>query len=327
MAQKRTITLNGREYDAVTGLPIVAKKPAPKVVPKPHPAEKMAEKTATRRGQAASGAVHTQLQRSITLARRAAKKPAASVNKVIRRPVAGRSMDIAGPNMKKFAPHPVVKKPEAPDKPAQVHPAAERAIAKATHKKQAALKAAQPKTSKEVKDAAIEKALSAPKPKAKSKKKIRHAPWVRRSAIIGSIILAVLLGAYAVYQFVPSVSVSIAASQAGVKASFPDYIPDGYSLHQPVTYSDGEVVLTFASNSNDTNYTISQKRSSWDSSAVLDKVVVPLVGENYTTTQERGLTIYTFENGASWVNGGILYTITGDAQLSGDQVRRIATSL
>ena len=94
-----------------------------------------------------------------------------------------------------------------------------------------------------------------------------------------------------------------------------------------MTYSDGEVNLTFKSNSNDSAYAINQKRSSWDSSAVLDNVVTPAVGENYTTTKERGLTIYTYEKGAAWANAGILYTITGNASLSGDQIRRIATSL
>jgi len=323
MAPKRTITINGRVYDAVTGLPVKTPQPTPKVGPVPKkPTSKTVPQT---RGQAAAGAVHSSMQRSITLARRAAKKPVASVNKIVRRPQPGRAMDIAPTkNLSKFAPHPVVKPTEKPDKPAQVHPAAERAIAKAQVKKQAQIKAATPPTSKEIKEAAIAKAMTTPKPKAKKAPKNK---WTRRVLIIAAIIVVIVSALYLVYRFIPSVSVSIAAAQAGVDARYPDYVPDGFSLKQPVTYSDGQVDLTFISNSNPTAYTISQKRSSWDSSAVLDKVVEPVVGDNYATSQERGLTIYTYSKGAAWVNGGILYEITSDANLSNDQVRHIATSL
>ncbi|HWT39912.1 MAG TPA: DUF4367 domain-containing protein, partial [Dongiaceae bacterium] len=145
--------------------------------------------------------------------------------------------------------------------------------------------------------------------------------------IIGVIILVIFGALYAIYRLVPSISVGIAASQAGVSATYPEYIPDGFTLSQPVSYSDGQVVLKFTSNSNDTSYTITQTRSSWDSSAIVDNIVQPKVGDNYVTTKERGLTIYSYNNSASWVNGGVLYTIDSSASLSGDQIRHIATSL
>lgn len=61
-------------------------------------------------------------------------------------------------------------------------------------------------------------------------------------------------------------------------------------------------------------------------SAVKAKAEQDASGE-VTTTSERGLTIFTYKNNAIWVNGGILYSISGDASLSGDQIRQIATSL
>ncbi len=187
--------------------------------------------------------------------------------------------------------------------------------------------AAKPATSKEVKDAAIAIAMAAPKQKA-SKANKKKSKWPRRFIIIGGIIVALGLAFYAVYHFIPSVSVGIASAQAGVNASYPEYVPDGYSLSHPVTYSDGEVTLKFKSNSNNNSYTITQTRSSWDSSAVLDNVVRAAAGDNYITTKERGLTIYSYNNDAAWVNGGILYVIASDnAPLSGEQIRHIATSL
>lgn len=336
MASPKTIMINGRAYDSVTGLPVETPKTTstPSTPPKPAVASPSISKKPSHAAESApSNAVHSTIQRASTLARRVAKKPAAP-QRIARRPQAGRHMDIAqSPNVKKFAPHPVVKdiapkKPVAkPDAPAQVHPTAARALAKAANKKQVQQKVVQPQTAKQVKDAAITKALATPKPKEKKAKKAPKNKWVKRLIIIGGSIIVVLAALYAVYRFIPAVSVSIAATQAGISARYPDYVPDGYSLSQPVTYSDGEVNLKFNSNSNSSSYTISQKRSSWDSSAVLDNVVQPLVSDNYTTTQERGLTIYTYDKGAAWVNGGILYVISGDASLSNDQVRHIATSL
>lgn len=334
MASPKPIMINGRAYDSVTGLPVEPPKSTPKSspAPKPQAAATSPKKPSPATSSAASNSVHSTVQRSTTLARRAAKKPS-TPPRIAQRPQAGRHMDIAqNPNVKRFAPHPVVKEAPKkatpkPDAPAQVHPAAARAFAKVAHKKQVQQKVVQPQTAKQVKDAAITKALETPKQKEKKAKKAPKNKWVKRLIIIGGIILVIAAALYAVYRFIPAVSVSIAASQAGIDARYPDFVPDGYALSQPVTYSDGEVSLKFNSNSNSSSYTISQKRSSWDSSAVLDNIVQPLVSDNYTTTQERGLTIYTYDKGAAWVNGGILYVISGDASLSNDQVRHIATSL
>lgn len=341
MASPKTITINGRTYDALTGLPV--NTPSPNTTPKVASASKVAPASAVKkpaaptapRGQTAATAVHGSIQRSKTLARRAAKKPAPAAKKPAPAPRAhGRHMDIAqSPRIRKFAPNPVIK-PAAPkkntaatstDKPAVPHPAAQKALAKVHARKLEKQKAAQPQTAKQVKEAAIEKALATPK--TKTKKDDSRTKWKKRFLTVAVILVVILGTLFLIYRFIPSVSVGIAASQAGISARYPDFVPDGFSFSQPVSYSDGEVSLTFKSNSNDTSYVITQKRSSWDPSAVLDNVVQPQVGDNYTATKERGLTVYTYSKGAAWTNAGILYTITGDAALSSDQIRHIATSL
>ena len=125
----------------------------------------------------------------------------------------------------------------------------------------------------------------------------------------------------------PNLSVRVAAAQAGIDASYPGYHPDGYRLDGAIGYTQGEVNMKFASNSGPQNFTISQKKSSWDSTAVLDNFVKDRAGENYITYSERGLTIYTYGSSAAWVNNGVLYTIDGNAPLSSDQIRHIATSM
>lgn len=118
----------------------------------------------------------------------------------------------------------------------------------------------------------------------------------------------------------------VAAVRAGISANYPQYNPDGYHFSGPITYQPGEVNISFKSNTNPKGFVIKQKTSTWDSQAVLDNYVAKQTG-TYLTYQERGLTVYSFGNRAAWVNGGLLYTIDGDAPLSSDQLLHIATSM
>ena len=393
MTSDKTVSINGRTYDAITGLPVAApahKAPQKKAAPSRAATPKVAastvtlkkqitpttKKTATpriSRGTTTSEIVHgSTVQRSQTLRRRATKKPEVKPRVIKARPTPGRHMDIArSTNVSKFAKHPVIEQPvtakttstkevavpaakpvakpttkpvakpavkpvakklartntnEKPDRAPTHHPVAARALQRS--QKKTPVIAAAP-TTKQVKDAAIDRALKTPKvPAQKTRKRtlIKNAVF-RRSVIISAIAIVIIALAITIYRVVPSISVSIAAAQAGISASYPEYTPDGYSLSHPVTYSDGEVSLKFASHSNDNYYTITQTRSSWDSSAVLDNIVTPAADANYITTKERGLTIYSYDAHATWVNGGILYQIASKAPLSGDQIRKIATSL
>lgn len=306
MQANKTVSINGRLYDAVTGLPVknksVAKseaRPAPK-----------------RGGTVAASSVHATTQRSQTLHRRATKKPGPP-----KRPQPGRHMDITpSARVKRFVAHPAIPtKPKGtPDIAPKDHPMAAKAAKSSAHTSPSV-------SSKQVKEAAISAALA--KPTTKPEKKERRWKWSRRSTIITACFAVLIIGAFLTYLNLPSLSVGFAASQAGINATYPEYKPDGYALKQPVTFDDGKVTLVFNSTSGAGEYTIVQSRSSWDSSAVLDNVVRKAAGDNYVTTQERGLTIYSYDGHAAWVNGGILYTITTTAPLSGEQIRHIATSL
>jgi hypothetical protein len=316
MQSNKTVEINGRLYDAVTGLPV---DPSSKSKEKPVSPAVVKKRAA----EVAAQSVHTQPQRSQTLHRRAAKK----VNPTIaKRPKAGQHMDITrSSRIARFAPHPVAapaKKVATPDIAPKAHPLVARAHARIM---KPIASAPATKTSKQVKDEAISKALATPTAKPEKKKHGFH--WSRRFTIVTAIFAVLIIGAYLTYVNIPSISVGFAASQAGIAATYPQYKPDGYHLNQPVTYSDGTVTLQFKSNSDNSQYSIVQTRSSWDSSAVLTNIVKKAAGDNYITTQESGLTIYSYNNNATWVNGGILYTIESNAPLSGEQIRHIATSL
>jgi hypothetical protein len=159
----------------------------------------------------------------------------------------------------------------------------------------------------------------------KTTKKSKHH---RRLTAVASAGLAItLLAGYLTYVNMPSLSVQVAAAQAGIAASYPSHQPTGYSLQGPVAYEDGQVTMKFSSNTNSEKFTLNQSRSTWDSSALLDNYVQQASNGKYQALQDSGLTIYTYGNDAAWVNGGVLHTISGDAQLSDEQVRQIATSM
>lgn len=308
MEKNKIVTINGQRYDAQTGLPVAPTRTT----------DSPLKKTSS------SSSVHAATQKSRTLIRRVAKKPA----KPSARPTrpTGRTMDIArSSKITRFAPRtpaqPAKTAKESPDLPPSTHPIVSRAL---SNQKPATVAPVQ-KPAKDIKDEAIAAAMAKPAVKHRKKSFLKKHP--RALSILSLSVAVALIGAYLTYVNMPNLSVKIASSRAGIAAQYPEYRPDGYSLDGPVTFSDGEVTIKFKANTGSNKFTLKQTKSSWDSSAVLDNIVRKKAGEQYLTSQERGITIFSYNGNAAWVNNGILYTIEGDAPLSSDQIRRIATGL
>lgn len=304
MKDNKTVSINGQKQNSVSGLPVVKTKPN-------------------------AATMHNVTQRSQTLYRRNIKNPTAR-NKVLPNKI-GRSMDIArSKNITHFTkPAPITPttpahKAKSPDIKPVSHPMVAK-VHKIHAAKTTAMKPPVQKPAKQIKEEAIAEALSKPTIKHKRKNVFKRHPRLF-NAFTFSIIFIFIAG-YFTYLNMPSLSVKIASAQAGISATYPEYRPDGYSLSGPITYTEGEVAINFHANTGNSKFAIKQSKSSWDSSAVKNKIDKDSKGQ-YITTEEKGLTIYTFGGGnAAWVNGGILYAISGDAPLSSDQIRRIATSL
>lgn len=337
MSERQTVTINGRLYDVLTGLPTTNNHTADTIPDKSY-SNPVATHTATQ--------IHATMQRSQTLNRRVIQKPAiaptvakldaAPVAHVAQRRVASQVVQ-KSPSISRFAPHPQAAPRQNRRVMSDIGPVKHPNVVKA-HQIQETKKVAQqaptsvhaPKLSQIIKQEAIAAALDkAPTKKQQKapKKQSLFARHPRLFSVASASFAVLLLGGYFTYLNMPSLSVRVAAAQAGIGATYPDYQPDGYSLNGPVAAADGEVSMKFASNSGPQNFVVTQSKSSWDSSAVVNNLVIPASDNSYVTTNERGLTIYTFNGNAAWVNGGILYTIEGDAPLSGEQIRRIATSL
>ena len=330
MTKTTTITINGRLYDAVTGMPVqhasqhnVAPLQPARAFSDVGPSRSVSHITpAPRRAPIApesrnqshpnAQAVHKRTQKSETLFRKALKKPVAT--EATRSPLISRFKTTIVQPVEAEVPKPADDMPQT----TKMHPM----VAKVLQKRAAAMQPEQ--TSKQVKEQLIKQRLAEVGDKPK-----RPNFWARQprvATILASTLSLLILGGYLTYINLPNISMKVAATRAGVHAEFPNYKPDGYSLNGPITYSPGQVTINYKANTNDNAYKLTQKASNWDSQAVLDNYVSKQTG-NYLTFQDHGLTIYTFNNKAAWANGGMLYTIEGTASLSSDQILRLATSM
>lgn len=125
----------------------------------------------------------------------------------------------------------------------------------------------------------------------------------------------------------PDISVRVAAIQTGIEATYPTFIPRNYSLANVTSDKDGIVTMYFKGPDGAT-FSLSEEKSTWDSTALLNNFVKKNYPSDFTTLREQGITIYVRGENASWVNGGLLYKITSTGKyLTKEQIRNIATSL
>jgi hypothetical protein len=319
-----TIKVQGTVYDAKTGKPL-----------------------RTERGDHTHGkhaaAVHARTQHSQTLSRRYVTNPAKQTIEVKKRPAHVRPVVAApaasaptpGHKITKYAPQAQPQQSRAhqgviSDIGPMPHPMAVKVQTKQAHSRVVPIAPHTAKPSSVIKNEAIAHASQQMKPNT-HRKQVRSAddasPRARRLSLASAALAFMIFSGYLTYLYMPNLTTRVAAAQAGIDAQYPGYQPSGYRLSGPVAYQPGEVSMKFAANAGPSSYTLTQRRSAWDSTAVLDKYIEPKADNNYSATRVNGLTVYTYDTNAAWVNDGILYTISGNAPLSSDQVQRIATSL
>lgn len=168
------------------------------------------------------------------------------------------------------------------------------------------------------------KPLRAPKLATRLAKKLKLD---KKAAKISAGALAVLLiVGFLTYQNIPNLKLRLAAAKASINASLPNYQPAGFTLGA-INDRPGQVTINFSSNTDNRSFLLTQAKSGWNSEALLNNYVAS-GNKPYQTYQELGKTIFIYdESNATWVDGGVWYKIEGDAQLTSDQLLRIARSL
>jgi hypothetical protein len=337
---KQTIILNGRRYNAATGelVPGSHRPSTHKSAPETQLTQqvpKRAGKVMSDVGPVARSAKRTPAphlkknrpQRSTTLHRAVVASPtggktqksAHSIHRNIQR-----SRRIA-----RFAPHsPAIKTGESTDRhlEKQAHIAHK---AHAHHIMQQEI-AKKPISSRAVKEHLlakhIEQATPDHAPVEHHKRNVFYRHTRIASFVVGTLSLFIF-GAYLTYSNIPNLSVQVASMNAGIEADLPRYKPSGYSINGPITYTQGEVSVNYQQTGGDAFYTLTQRSSDWDPQATLANYVEPESNNDYQIHSTQGLTVYTYDKKAVWVNGGILHIIDGTAKLSAQQIERIAASM
>lgn len=179
---------------------------------------------------------------------------------------------------------------------------------------------------------ALANAHSHEQPKAKHRNKLHHrvARKLRVSTkalnITAGLTAVLLLAGFIAYQNVPNLAMRVATARSGVHGKFPDYQPSGFGLNGPIEYRKGQITISFKSNTDDRSFKVVQESSDWTSETLLSSLTDK--GKRPLTLLKQGKTIYMYDgNNAAWVSGGIKYRIEGKAELSSDQLLRLATSL
>lgn len=152
----------------------------------------------------------------------------------------------------------------------------------------------------------------------------------KKGAKVGTVALTavglLLLGAYVWQVNYPNLALKVASGKAGINATVPNYLPNGWQISGNINSSPG--LVSYQLNSKDgKKATINESKTDWDSQALAENYVNNQ-SDKYLALQAAGLTIYVYNNQASWVNNGTWYRIEGtDTGLSQDQLIRMATSL
>jgi len=144
----------------------------------------------------------------------------------------------------------------------------------------------------------------------------------------GGLIILASLSSLILWQKVPQVAVRVAAARANVDAAIPRYAPSGFAFSAPVQYSHGSVSVKYNSkNTTSHKYVLTQQLSNWDSSSLASSIMSK--NTQVQTSEINGTTVYIYgdHNDASWVNHGVRYTLTDYANLSTDEILKIANSL
>ena len=159
----------------------------------------------------------------------------------------------------------------------------------------------------------------------------RLAPGRRTLKIISValVCLAVLAAAAVIsIQKMPPVEMRLADIKAGFRGHVPGGVPAGYNFKSPIISGKGTITVQYRSADSKNSFAITQRPTSWNSASLTSNFLNNAGLEYQTYNAPDGLTIYVFEaDDATWVDNGIWYSLTGQDNLTTNQILTIADSL
>lgn len=142
-------------------------------------------------------------------------------------------------------------------------------------------------------------------------------------ATAGAMAIIVGLG---VYISLPTISVKLAASRAGINAKNP-YALSGYSLDNNIAAQPGKVTISYKNASGNGGYSVTQESDKSTTDYALRLNVSRQNGGSYQEMDVNGKTVLLYGNKATWLAGDMRYTIDGSDMMDSNQLRSIVKSL
>lgn len=284
--------------------------------------------------------VHKAPQKSKTLNRQFTKKPVKGINSDVvinksSRKTNGRALRATNQpkdkSVSRFEKKPLLNKSSVDIKPPKTS-APTTAPVKKTVK--STKKASQnQKSAKSAKEKEIEKVLASATPSQKANKPVKKLNILNKKRFIFYTLLVsatlILIG-FMSYFSLPAIALNLANNQAGINARYPEEIPEGFKKTSLAQFKDGNVIIKFVSEDGKYNFTLYQTKTISDSTK-LKSTVESLSNDNFATTEYKGLTIYHYSLNnqyiTTWVNGDIMYSIKGNANLDPSQIRKTIDGL
>ncbi len=188
-------------------------------------------------------------------------------------------------------------------------------------------------TAKKAKETAVESALKSVATMEKKSARIKlpklspaRSLGVKKLLLaFGCAALAVGVLGYFISNNTQGFDFHVAAMSSGIEATYPKYVPRGYSLSDIIS-GDKTVSITFKDSENN-SFTLSEEATTWDNETLEQTYVKETWGNNYTSIRENGLTIFISNSDAAWLNGNILYKIKASGfNLTKKQIKNIAAN-
>jgi hypothetical protein len=169
-------------------------------------------------------------------------------------------------------------------------------------------------------EAAIANAHSHEQPKVKAKRSTRQ----KFVGITAGVAAFLVLSGFIAYTNMSNIEMRLASVRVGFSVQLPNYAPTGYALQGGVQAKSSIATATYRSG--DSSYTLQQQTSDWDSQTLYDNVVA-ISSEQHQKLSASGQTIYVYGHSAAWVNGGVLYSLKTDGNISNQEILSIASSI
>lgn len=155
---------------------------------------------------------------------------------------------------------------------------------------------------------------------------LRRKRAFRMPAIATAVAALAILCGYGVYATYPNIQVRVAASKAGISVK-PTVALNGFHISGPVAYSDGEITVSYRDSSGST-YSVNQRQSNESERAIRSKASSRGSDNlSYEEISAGSTNIYRYDDKATFVKDGMVYTINTNDRLTNEQISQIAKSV